>query len=86
LTKEPGAPAVAATDVQNPAGMLHDMFKHEVDITPIMSSRLFRAVSKYSPNMLTRLSIQDLNGVWVHSLRSESVLADSRPKRMNDSA
>ena len=74
LTKEPSAPATAATHVQNPALPFRGMFKDEVDISTVILGRLFRAACKRSPNMPGRISVKDLDVAQVHGTKSMEII------------
>src|SRR5207249_8248516 len=56
LTKEPSAPATAATHVQNPSRPFADVLQDECDITAVVLGRLIGAACKRSPDMPGRIS------------------------------
>src|SRR5260370_41463728 len=63
LTKEPSAPAIAATHVQNPARPFAGVLQDECDITAVVLGRLVGAACKHSANVRRGISVKDLDAV-----------------------
>jgi hypothetical protein len=74
LTKQPRAPAIAATHVQNPARPFAGVLQDECDISTVILGGLFRAACKRSPNMPGRISVKTLDVAQVHGTKSMEII------------